>query len=216
MIIFEKFVTPIVQRNEDHLCNDGAEVQIKRAVQQMEHFASTTPLWPVTGKMVSLANFGETPIYFAAADDEYVLLSEAAGSLGMAPWEAHQWGQDQFAWAVQEQREMDEQRGDGRLGYECMRDYLDLRLDLVMDNPGAKPDAGGRRWSSAGDWLVSTDRLMVLILDSPWRDEFMANTGDLMRHAFRGSFGDLPGFPEPELSEEEAQRRARRGPSLEE
>ena len=211
--VFERFAAMVVQRYEAHLCNEGPEVQTRAVLGRLERFSRTTPLIPVTGKMVSLAGFGQAPVRFAGPEDEYLLLSEAAESLGMPLWDAHEWAIKESGWALLEQRELDEERGDGRLGYECVRDYVDLHLDLVMDNPEAKPDAGGRSWSSAGDWLVSTDRLMLLVLDSPWREEFFSNTRDLMRHAFKKSFGSVPGL-EPELPKGEAIERARRGPAL--
>jgi hypothetical protein len=168
--------------------------------------------------MVDLAGFGKTAIVAQAAkgDDEYVSLGATADALGWPHHLAYAWAEKQRDQAIKDQREHDEERGDGRLGWECLRDYFDLGLWLIGDDPAAKPDAGGSRWSYTGEFLVSTDRLIVLLMDSPWGKEFMNGAQDLMRHAFKDTFGKghaMPGM-EPELSLDEAIRKAKRGPTL--
>jgi hypothetical protein len=183
VIEFGHLALRIVQRNEDNLFNDGPDVQIKRATEQMERFHRTTPLAPVHDTAVDLAGFGTAPVHFAAGDEQYLLLSEVAEALGVPVWQACRWAREEWLWAVEEQRDTDEKRGDGRLGWELLRDYCDLRLDFITDDPEAKPDADGRRWSSYGDWLISTDRIPSFILSSPWRAEFLRNTRGLFAHA---------------------------------
>jgi hypothetical protein len=234
MTSFHEFAKTIVARHEEHLCDYGPDEQIARAVEALEKFAVHTPLRPADpGHMIDLAGFGSAPVHFYGPQDKYLLISEVGAALGMPIWETTRWARQQHLYAVEDQREADEERGDGRLGYECMRDYLDLRLWAVAENPEAKPDAGGRRHSDYGDWLISHDRLMLLILDSPWSKEFQANMRDLMFHGAKrflgGLFDEVPVidmsdgsartaspddlFHSP-LTEEEARLKARRGPNI--
>ncbi|MFC4054651.1 hypothetical protein ACFOY4_33595 [Actinomadura syzygii] len=183
MIEFGHLALRLVSANEDRLFNDGPDVQIARAVEQLERFHRTTPLAPVHETAIDLAGFGTAPVHFAAGDERYLLLSEVAEALGVPVWRACEWARREWLWAVEEQREADEERGDGRLGWDLLRDYCDLRLDFIADDPEAKPDADGRRWSSYGNWLISADRLPLFILSSPWREEFLRNTRGFMAHA---------------------------------
>jgi len=227
------FAAWVVVRQEDHLLDYGPEEQAITASKQLERFAAHTPLTPVTGQVIDLAGFGEAPVHYRSAKNGYVLLSEVAEALGWPLHKAHAWAERDHGWALRDQREEDENRGDGRLGFELMTHLVDLRLSLTMDDPEAKPDAGGRRWSDAGDWLVSHDRLPALMTSSPWAREFMDNTMDAFGHAMRKIHGDkLKGIPlyrldgEPtggnafddmfssDLTEDEALRKARRGPTL--
>lgn len=192
--------------------------QVKHVLENLAKFTETTPLWPVEGRMVNLSGYGRTPIVAKAAkgDDEYVSLAATADALGWPHHLAYAWAEKQRDHTIRDQRECDEERGDGRLGWECLRDYFDLGLWLTVDDPAAKPDAGGSRWSYTGEFLVSTDRLVVMLMDSPWGKEFMDGAQDLMRHAFKDTFGGgqaMPGM-EPELSLDEAIRKAKRGPAL--
>ncbi len=210
---FHQFAKDIVTRNEQHLCDYGPAEQIARAVEALERFHAHTPLRPARpGHMVDLAGFGSAAVHWYGPNDQYLLISEVGAALGMPAWDTTRWARQQYLYAVEDQRQADEERGDGRLGYELMRDYLDLRLWCVADNPAAAPDAGGRRYSDYGDWLISSDRLMLFILDSPWGKEFQANMRDLLAHGARKFLGgDL--F-HTDLSEEEARRKARRGPTI--
>lgn len=226
---FELLARSIVAANNERLLDYCADEQIARAVEALEQFAKTTPLTPVNGLIIDLAGFGEAEVHFESTDDRYLLLSEVAEALGMPVWEACDWARQEYLYTVEGQREMDEERGDGKLGYECMRSFLDLRFSFIQDNPEAKPDAQGKRWSSFGDWLIAHDRLMSLILSSPWSREFMNNTADAMAHGMQKFFGeqlkDLPAYHadgtpatgvelfRSDLTEEEALRKARRGPA---
>jgi hypothetical protein len=214
-VTFERFAAQVIARHDGHLAEEGPEEQTARVAKHLAHFAGTTPLTPVTGGMVDLAGFGSAAVHFRSEWDEYLLLSEAAEALGWPIQQAVAWAEREHADALRDQRELDEERGDGLLGYACLRNFVDLHVWATVDDPEARPDAGGRRWSHSGDWLVAKDRIPSLLLDSPWGSEFMDNTGDLMRHAFKGSFGSVPGL-EPELARDEAVRRARRGPALDE
>jgi hypothetical protein len=202
-------------RDGEYLMEEGPDEQAARIAKRLTHFAKTTPLIPVIGTSIDLGGFGRAPLHFRSEWDEYLLLSEAAESLGWPLHKATAWAEREHADALGDQRELDEERGDGRLGYGCLRNYLDLQVYAATDDPEAKPDAGGKRWSRTGDWLVARDRVFTMLLDSPWGEEFMNNTRDLMRHAFKKSFGAVPGL-EPELPKDEAIERARRGPALDE
>ncbi|MEU3168962.1 hypothetical protein [Streptosporangium sp. NPDC006930] len=234
--IFHQFAAAIVARNDDNLLDHGPEEQTARAVEALEKFAKTTPLMPAEpGHMIDLAGFGEAPVHFISADEEYLLLSEVAEALGVPIWEACEWARKQQLDSIQGQREVDEERGDGMLGWECMRAYCDLHLWFVIhhadDYPGTKPDAGGKKWDLYGDWLIARDRLLAFIADSPWSKEFMTNMGDLFAHAAQKFFGggDLSTLPamrsdgtpttaaemfHTELTLEEARHKARRGPNI--
>lgn len=215
----EKFAAMVVGRHDDHngerLMNCGPEDQVPYVLSKLAHFEKTTPLIPVINTDIDLAGFGTAPAHFAYGDTRYMLLSEIAEALGWPIQKAVKWADNDYDMALRDQRDLDEQRGDGRLGYECLRDYLDLGVDALVDDPEAKPDAGGERWSHTGDWLISDDRLLWLLSCSPWGEEFMNNTQDAMRHAFLGAFGsDVPEAFRPELPKDEALRKARRGPAL--
>lgn len=230
---FTSFATALVGANDEDLCEYGPDEQISRAVDALEKFASFTHIKPATsGHMIDLAGFGSAPVHFENEDNRYLLLSEVATALGMPVWEACTWAEKQHLYAIQVQREHDEERGDGKLGWECLDDYCDLRFWFIADNPDAKPDAGGSRHSDYGDWLISHDRLLSFIAESPWGSELMTNMSDLFAHGAKKFFGDLKDIPafrvedgvvteatgedlfHTDLTEEEARRKARRGPHL--
>jgi hypothetical protein len=64
---------------------------------------------------------------------------------------------------------------------------VSLDLNLVIDDPAEKPDAGGRCYAWVSDWLVSLDRLPELVMLSPWGKEFMDNATPMFAHAFKAS-----------------------------
>lgn len=211
-LAFHDLAWSIVRRNENNLSDYTAEEQRDRVLRSLLRFHETTPLSPVNdGTMIDLAGFGSVRVYFASGEDRYVLLSEVADELGWAIWDACDWARSEWLDSLEAQREQDEDSEDRRIGWDCLRDQVDLRACFVADDPAASPDASGHRWSVYGDWLISTDRLFSALLSSPWGKEFMANAKDLMRHASREVFGDQFGAPAPELSKDEAVRRARQG-----
>jgi hypothetical protein len=226
---FDLLAAKIVATNQANLLNDGPEEQIARAVERLHTFAKHTHLEPVHDQVIDLAGFGEATVYFRNEETSYVLLSEVAEQLGMTAAKANAWARQEWLYTVENQREVDEERGDGRLGYELMGLYCDLRLSFVVDDPDANPDRDGRRWSFGGDWLISHDRLFALICASPWSKEFLDNASDAMAIGMRRHLGDkldnltaydrdgnpLPGVElfSTDLTEEEAIRKARRGPA---
>ncbi|MGW1609443.1 hypothetical protein ACWCQZ_08595 [Streptomyces sp. NPDC002285] len=238
--IHAPFAEKVVARHDALLLNEGPEEQAARAVAALERVSAVTLFAPMhTELVVDLAGFGEAPIVYVTEEDEYLLLSDVAEALGWPLHKAHAWAELQYSYAIRDQRDHDEERGDGQLGWECLLDYVDLRLDLVEDDPEARPDAGGRQWSHAGDWLISKDRLPALLMSSPWGKEFMDNSLPAFGHAMREIWGDklkdIPTvsadgtptggnayddmFRTDGLTEEEAlrrARRARRGPVLDE
>ena len=235
---FRDFAAAIVARNDADLCEYGPEEQIARAVSALERFARFTHLRPAeSGHMIDLAGFGSAPVHFIGAKNKYLLISEVAEALGMPIWDACKWAEKQHLWSLQDQRENDEENG--ILGWECLDDYCDLKLWFIADNPEAEPDAGGRRHSDYGDWLISDDRLLMFIAESPWGKEFMANMSDLFAHGMKkfftgGPLGDTPVYRQDgkqalhddgtpmtandlwhtDLTEEEARRKASRGPNI--
>lgn len=228
-MVFEAFSYAIVKPHEDELFNYGFDEQINQAVTRFEQFHKITPLRPVTGKVIDLAGFGEAPIHFESVehDKRYLRVTEVGAALGMEPWKACEWSQRRWDWAVLDQRSCDEDRGDGRIGYECMRDHLDLGVDFIRhDVPDAKPDGNGERWEDFGEWLVSDDCLILFLMDSPWGHEFFENAKDHMGIGFMNSFGknaksdsdreNLDSLFGTDLSEEEALRKATRGPTFDE
>ena len=235
--IHTPFAETLVAKHDDLLCNEGPEEQAGRVVQALERVSKVTLFAPINGSVIiDLAGFGEAPVVYVTEKEEYLLLSDVAAALGWPLHKADAWARLQHGYAISDQRDRDEERGDGRLGWECLLDYIDLRLDLIEDDPEAKPDAGGRRWSHSGDWLISKDRLPALLMSSPWGKEFMDNSLPAFGHAMRKVWGDklkniptvnLDGTPTggnayddffrtDGLTEEEARRRARRGPALDE
>lgn len=231
---FESFVAEIVARNDDNLLDYGPEEQVATAVKALERFAVQTPLRAAEpGHMIDLAGFGEAPVHFYGPEDRYLLLSEVATALGMPVWEACDWADQEHLEAIQAQREIDEERGDGRLGWQCLRGYCDLKFSFIAhhadDYPHCKPDAKGQKWDFYGDWLISHDRLLAFIGASPWSKELMDNMSDLFAHAAKKFFtGDLSALPairsdgtpataaelfHTDLTEEEARRKASRGPN---
>ena len=231
------FAEKIAAKHDELLCNDGPEEQAARAVAALERVSKVTLFAPMgKGVAIDLAGFGEAPVVYVTEKEQYLLLSDVADALGWPLHKADAWARVQHGYAISDQRDHDEERGDGRLGWECLLDYIDLRLDLVEDDPEAKPDKGGRRWAHSGDWLISKGRIPLLLMSSPWGKEFMDNSLPAFGHFARQAWGDkLKGIPTVNLdgtptggnayddmfhtdglSEEEALRRARRGPALDE
>lgn len=230
--IHRAFAERVVARHDVLLLDYGPDEQTARVVTALERVSAITTLAPVTGTVVDLAGFGEAPVVYVTDTDDYLLGSDISEALGWPLHKLHSWARLQHDFAIQDQRRRDEDRGDGRLGWDCLLDYVDLDLVLIEDDPEARPDAGGRHWSHSGDWLISRDRLPLLLLSSPWGKEFMDNTLPAFSHAMRDIWGDkLRGIPtygadgQPTggnahddlfstggLTEDEAIRRARRGP----
>lgn len=235
--IHTPFAEALVAKHDALLCNEGPEEQMARVVAALDRVSKVSLFAPMHAEVVvDLAGFGEAPVVYVTEKEDYLLLSDIAEALGWPLHKADAWARPQHGYAISDQRDRDEERGDGRLGWECLLDYIDLRLDLIEDDPEARPDAGGRRWSHSGDWLISKDRLPVLLMSSPWGKEFMDNSLPAFGHAMRNVWGDklkdiptvnLDGTPTggnaydnmfstDGLTEEEALRRARRGPALDE
>lgn len=225
------------------LMDEGPRAQGERAAAQLERFHDKIArLYPVDswGIEINLFGFGQAPVHYVTfdadgkTDVQYLLLSEVAEALAVPLQRADEWARADELDAIRSQRERDEETG--VIGWECLRDLVDLRLDMIIDDPDAKPDADGRRWSHAGDWLISRDRCLAFMTISPWQKEFLDNASALFGYAFRESglgerLKDVPtytGDGEPTgtsaadflcdtegLTVEEAAERAMRGPSAE-
>lgn len=232
--IHAPFAERVVAKHDELLLDYGPDEQIARAVKAIERVSAITTFAPVKDIEINLAGFGAAPVSYVTEDDDYLLLSDVAEALGWPLHKADAWARQQYAFAIQDQRDQDEERGDGRLGWECLMDYVDLGLSLIEDDPEAKPDANGRRWSRSGDWLISRDRLPLLLMSSPWSEEFVDNTLPAFGHIMREIHGDvlknIPTvhadgtptggnafddlFSTDGLTKEEAIERAKRGPTL--
>lgn len=237
-LIFEEFAKLLAKRNDDRLFNYGPDEQTERITKALLRIDQVAPLIPLTDSDIDLAGFGTAPLIFTATLDDrgvdYLLLSHIADELGWFMPRAHEWAELQAGFALEDQRRDDEERGDGRLGWDRMRDYVRLDIDLIVDDPEAKPDGQGQQWSDYSDWLISRDRLPALLSASPWSKEFMDNVMPAFSYSMRNIWGDKlkdiatysgDGVPTGSslydavcdtggLTEEEALQRARRGPSL--
>ena len=233
---FQAFAEEVVAKHDAHLLNYGTDEQVPTVLQKMDRLHRIAPLTAVTGTSIDLAGFGTAPLLYHTAGAEpfeYLLLSDISDGLGWFMPRAHDFVEKMAAFDLEDQRREDEERGDGRLGWRWMRNYIGLGLELVIDDPSSKPDAGGRRMSEFSDWLVSRERIPALLSASPWSKEFMDNTmpafGYAMREAWGDRLKDIPtyrtgGTPSGNafddlfrtdgLTEEEALKRARRGPAL--
>lgn len=185
------------------------------AIDAITRLDRCVPLVPKIG-MVDLFGFGATPHYFIRQADDvpYVLLTEAGRALGMTQDEAYAWVRDEHTLALNDQRELDEDRG--LLGYEYVGNFI--RLGIHCHSHGAAYE----------EWLISKRLLTSLIIRSPWAEEFLKNAGDLLAYANQDVI-DEDGFPlyqpdgrpiimvDPNLARlplSEARRRAVRGPIL--
>lgn len=187
------------RREDIHLMDEGPDEQAERITTTLTKLRERLPLMPFPeNPTVNLFGFGEAPIHFAVYGDDgnapyaterYLLLSEVAEQLSIPLHHAAEWARREEDETLRTQRNRDEERG--ALGWECLNDVIDLGLWMTQDDPAAKPDAGGKRWSVAGDWLISSDRLMSLMTISPWSKEFMSNAMPLFGHALRATMGDL-------------------------
>lgn len=224
---FEIFTANLALIEDEHLLNEGPKEQARRATAALTRFHARFPLTRVRYKVLDLAGFGEVSVVFESEAEPYVLIGDVARALGMPVHAACKWARQQQSWAIEDQRRADEDRGDGLLGWDYLSSLCDLRFEFIADDPEAKPDANGRRWSSYGEWLIARTKLTQLIAISPWGEEFMNNTADHMALGFRAAFGDrvdqlqaytADGEPSDarlfhtDLTEEEAARKAVRGP----
>jgi hypothetical protein len=179
-----------------HLMDQGPDEQAERITERLEKFHARTPIYPVRMQNIeiNLFGFGRALVHFAAFGDDgksterYLLLSEVAEQLGIPLHKADKWANRDHDDALRSQRERDEERGE--LGWECLNDLVNLGLWMTVDDSEAKPDASGNRWSFAGDWLISADRILALMTISPWQEEFMNNAMPLFGHAMRETMGD--------------------------
>jgi hypothetical protein len=215
---FEVLIARLLEANDEILLNEGPEEQLAEALKRFDKFTAHTPLEPCFGS-INLFGFGQVSTRFRSNEDEYFFLSEAAESMGWSPTRAFAWADSEVDFVTREQRWADEERGDGLLGWDGMRDYFNLGLEFIHDDPEAKPDADDRRWGHGGEFLISTDRIMAMLSSSNWGKEFMDNSMDALGYAFKATLGAsldpaAKALFSSDLTEEEAFRKAIRGPAL--
>jgi hypothetical protein len=161
------FAALAVALHDDHngevLLNEGSEVQEARIVSKLKRFTQGTPLTRAKDLEQDLGR-GVVDVHFCHGDTRYMLLSEIATAVDWPIQTAAKWAEMEHEFALRDQRDADEERGDGLLGWDHMRDYVDLGVEGVIDDPEAKPDADGKRWSHTGDWLISHHRLQYLLM----------------------------------------------------
>ncbi|MFJ2631092.1 hypothetical protein ACIO6U_03885 [Streptomyces sp. NPDC087422] len=174
---FKRFAIALIEAHDKRpgtdLLDFGPKEQAAMVVERLTRFDATVPLTPVTSTVVKLGGFGAARVRFTSAADSYLLLSDVADSIGWPLQRAVEWAHKDYGQGLREQRMLDERRDDGLLGWECMRGVLDLRVSTVIEDPTAKPDADGRRWSFGGDWLISHDRVPSLLMSTPMADVFL-------------------------------------------
>lgn len=233
--IFQPYADQLVQELDQRTgwkwMETGPEDQARLAVEAVSRVHRAKPLFPASGTSIDLAGFGTTERIFSSAEGGYVSGLATADALGWLPYKFHAWATKQREWALMEQRKDDEERADGRLGWHHMTDYISLDMWAIMDDPEAKPDAGGGRYSEVGEWLIAERRLPWLLSCSPWGREFYENTKDHFGMVFKAAVGEklkavqtfgADGQPTggnayddmfvTDLTEEQALRKARRGP----
>lgn len=174
---FRRFATSLIEAHDNRpgtdLLDYGPEEQVDRVIERLTKFDARVPLIPVTSTIVQLGGFGAGRVRFTSTADNYLLLSDVTDAIGWPLQRAIEWAEEDYDQALREQRMLDEQREDGLLGWECMRGVVDLHISTVIDDPTAKPDAGGRCWSLGGDWLISHDRVPSLLMSTPMADAFL-------------------------------------------
>jgi hypothetical protein len=174
---FRRFATALIEAHDNrpgtYLLDYGPEEQVERVTERLTRFDAKVPLTPVTSTLVQLGGFGAARVRFTSAADNYLLLSDVADSIGWPLQRAVDWAHKDYDQALFDQRMLDERREDGLLGWECMRGVVDLHVSTTVDDPTAKPDAGGKCWSDGGDWLISHDRVPSLLMSTPMADAFL-------------------------------------------
>jgi hypothetical protein len=190
MSAFTGFAERVVSDFDDHLMDYGPDEQVARVVKALERFHAQFPLVPHV-EPINAFGFAQVETCFASDPSDprsvYLRLMPLATQLGIGPGKTQKWADQQYLWAIKDQRDDDEERGDGRLGWDCLRSYVDLNLCLSFDDPEESPDAGGNRWALASEWLISLDRLMALVMVSPWSREFMDNAMPMFSYAMKAS-----------------------------
>lgn len=185
---FQTFAERVVADYDENLLDYGPEEQVERVVAALTKFDARRPLRPYV-ETANAFGFGTTQTCFITgegeASDIYMRLLPLASALGIRPGVADKLAEQRYLWNVRDQREEDEKTG--ILGWECLNDWVNLDLNLVIDDPEEKPDAGGRRYAWVSDWLVSVDRIPELVLLSPWGKEFMENATPMFAYAFKAS-----------------------------
>jgi hypothetical protein len=183
---------------------------------------------------IDLFGYGRIPVALdaydtktgPAADRCWFWLHEAAEVLGWDPAEFEKWAREHRSHDLRDQRTADEETG--TVGWQHLRHLpMDIRVN------GGTEDAP--LWIDL--WLLSTDRLMSMMLGSPWSAEFFDAVTPLMAHGFAqsglaekladvksvivaedGTVTEGPSLADAiaedteGLSEEEARERAFRGP----
>ncbi len=188
MSIFREFAAKVVAEQDDNLLDEGPEVQTENVVKALEKVHARRSLFSYVTE-INAFGFGTTQTCFATADagprDTYLQLFPLANAIGIPIANAAKLAESKRLFAIEDQRRHDEESG--HLGWDYLNDWISLDLWLILDDPSANPDAGGRKWTHGSDWLVSLDRLTELVMLSPWGKEFMDNAQPMFSYAFKAS-----------------------------
>jgi hypothetical protein len=175
----------------------------------------------------------------------YLWGHEVAEALGWDAAEFAKWALDQWRWDIVSQRDEDVETG--VVGWDCIHHHP-MHVSVWQGDGCSSEhcDDGGmmsgpilRYWADL--YLIHTDRVMSMMLSSPWGKEWMNSVKPMMAYAFKhsgledkakdvptyrhrenslgetetevtGSLADMIAEDRDGYSEEEARRRAFRGP----
>jgi hypothetical protein len=170
---FKQFAARLVQQHAVlpgvYLMESGPEEQAAEIVAALKRLDGISPLDPAEGATVNLSTGPKgalhIPVRYTSTTRVYVLLSDIVHRLDWSMVRAHAWAEEQNRLSLEQQRAIDEARGDGQLGWDGLRDTTNLGIWLSYHQ-----DEGKRNWHPSGDycdWLVSQQTAQGFV--SCWR-----------------------------------------------
>lgn len=222
------------------ICNDSNEEfqsRIDAAITALVDRAGYTENAPGQEPVLNLFGYGTVHEALSKPGDPTKGLfwgHEAAEALGWDPAEFDKWARSQWHFDLVQQRAQDEESG--TVGWDCIQHHPvnvsvwqgegtsdDHYVDGAMSGPIM------RYWVDL--WLIDTDRIMSMMLDSPWGEEWMKAVRPLMAWGMEESglsavlnavrtdtgapLGDLFRDQRKGISKQEAIEQALRGPVVE-
>ncbi|MGW6288819.1 hypothetical protein [Streptomyces sp. NPDC055107] len=165
---FLSFARMLVEKQPGILYEEGPEEQAEDVVRAMRRIDKVTPLTPVVNdETVDIPGFGGVYVIFKSTERAYLLLSDICQVIGWPQHKAHAFAERMHEMALADQRRIDEERGDGRFGWEHLLDYVELGVQRTTPDPDATPDVAGKRWTAFGDWFISEKELSWVVSCSP-------------------------------------------------